>query len=53
MDTTLPVSLIRLLSVMCVIIVAAYLLRGSRILPEIPHCHTALTDRIPTIVTVM
>ena len=53
MDTTLPVSLIRLLSVMCVIIVAAYQLTGSRILPEIPRGHTALTDRIPTIVTVM
>lgn len=53
MDTTLPVSLIRLLSLMCVIIVAAYLFTGSRILPEIPRCHTVLTDRIPAIITVM
>ena len=53
MDTTLPVSLIRLLSLMCVIIVAAYLLTGSRILLEIPHGLAVLTDRIPATVTVM
>jgi len=53
MDTTLLTSLVTLLPMMCVIIGVAYLLTRSRIFPEIPRGHPALTVRILMIVKVM
>jgi len=53
MDNTLLVSLITLLSMICVIIAVAYLHAGSRIFPEIPRGHPALQVRILMIVKVM
>jgi len=53
MDNTLLVSLITLLSMICVIIVVAYLLTRSWIFPEIPRGHPALKDRSHMIVKVM
>jgi len=53
MDNTLLVSLITLLSMLCVSIVVAYLHAGSRIFPEIPRGHPALTVQILMIHKVM
>jgi len=53
MDNTLLVSLITLLSMICVIIVVVYLHAGSRIVPEIARGHPTLSVQILMIVKVM